>query len=289
MRTGRKHHAVTLRCGPYSKTLVGSWIPPDQGSQVLSNRTKLSLAQFLALQGSGDLKLLCEKHEILCQGKSYDNFNATRIVVEGASEDALMSMLGEIVRTHGDVRYRVSPKYRFDERWSDLVSCLELDGYRVDRETGTIRPLDPTIPAAIPVEDDLSAELNKSGLPEAAEVVRLMEKSADAFRQSPADYNAALSNARVSLETVARGIAKIRQKKYTGTFDETKWGQILNYLRVSGFLTDEEERGLAGVYGFVSPGTHKPIGLSQEEMVRLGRSLAASMAYFLIKRYNANP
>jgi len=258
---------------------------------MLTKRTKLSLAQFLALQSNADFKLLCEKHDISCQGIDYtfDDFNATRIIVEGASEEALISMLGEIVRTHGDVRYKVSPKYRFDERWSDLERCLELDGYRVDLGTRTIHPLDPTIVAAIPVEDDLSAELKKSGLSEAAEVVQLMEKSADAFRQSLPDYNAALGNARVALETVARGIAKRRQQKHPTAFDETKWGQILAYLRKSGFLTEEEEKGLAGVYGFVSPGTHKPIGLSQEEMVRLGRSLAASMAYFLIRRHNANP
>ncbi len=199
-----------------------------------------------------------------------------------------MSLLGEIVRTHGGLRYGVSPRYRFDERWSDLVRCLELDGYRVDWESCTIWPLDPTIAAAIPVEDDLSAELKKSGLSEATEVMRLMDRSVEAFRQSSPDYNGALSNARVALETLARGIAKSLQRKHPGSFDETRWGQILTYLRVSGFLTEEEERGLAGVYGFVSPGTHKPIGLSQEEMVRFGRSLAASMAYLLIRRHNAN-
>ena len=62
---------------------------------------------------------------------------------------------------------------------------------------------------------------------------------------------------------------------------------MLSYLRTSGLLTKQEEEGLAGVYSFVSPGAHTPLGLTEEEMVRLGRSLVASMAYFLTKRFNA--
>lgn len=151
-----------------------------------------------------------------------------------------------------------------------------------------IRPIDPTIAATVPVEDDLSTELLKSGLSESEEVSRLMKRSAQAYRQSQPDYNATLSDARVGLETLARGIGKSRQRKCPGSFDESKWGQILAYLRMSGFLTEEEEKGLAGVYGFVSPGAHKPVGLSEAEMVRLGRSLVASMAYFLVKRYNGD-
>ena len=258
---------------------------------MLSKRTRLSLGQFLALQSDGTLKLLCEKHGIACNELDYpeDRFDAIRTIVQRTQEEAVMSMLDEILRTQGDVRYGVSPKYRFDERWSDLVRCIELDGYRVDKESHTVRPVDPTIAAAVAVEDELSVELRKSQLPEAGEVSGLMEKSAEAFRQSSADYNGALSKARVALETLAKGIAKTRSAGHQGSFDESKWGSILAYLRVSGFLTVEEERGLAGVYGFVSPGAHKPIGLTEEEMVRLGRSLVASMAYFLVRRHNAKP
>src|SRR6266851_3502473 len=257
---------------------------------MLSKRTRLSLAQFLALQSDGALKLLCEKHGIACNELNYpeDRFDAIRAVVQRTAEEAVMAMLEEILRTQGDVRYGVSPKYRFDERWSDLMQCIELDGYQVDRENHTVRPVDPTIAAAIPAEDELSVELRKSRLAEAEEVSGLMEKSAEAFRQSSPDYNGALSNARVALETLAKGIAKTRNVGHAGSFDESKWGSILAYLGASGFLTQEEERGLAGVYGFVSPGAHKHIGLSEQEMVRLGRSLIASMAYFLVRSHNAN-
>lgn len=55
------------------------------------------------------------------------------------------------------------------------------------------------------------------------------------------------------------------------------------HLRTSGLITEGEEKGLAGVFTFVSPGAHSPVGLSETEMVRLGRSLVVGMCYFLIK------
>ena len=113
-----------------------------------------------------------------------------------------------------------------------------------------------------------------------------MENSATAFRRSPPDYNGCLSNARVALQTLATAIANVRTTTHPGSFDETKWGQILAYLRTSGLITKSEEEGLAGVSSFVSPGAHTPVGISEEEFARLGRSLVASMCYFLVKRYN---
>ncbi len=114
----------------------------------------------------------------------------------------------------------------------------------------------------------------------------MMENSATAFRRSPPDYNGCLSNARVALQTLATAIANVRTTTHPGSFDETKWGQILAYLRTSGLITKSEEEGLAGVFSFVSPGAHTPVGISEEEIARLGRSLVASMCYFLVKRYN---
>lgn len=60
---------------------------------------------------------------------------------------------------------------------------------------------------------------------------------------------------------------------------------MLNFLRLNGFLEPEEEQGLAGVYRFLSPGSHRPLGLSQAEMSRLGRAIAMSMCWFVAKRH----
>lgn len=62
-----------------------------------------------------------------------------------------------------------------------------------------------------------------------------------------------------------------------------KWGDLLRFLRERDEISAEEDRGLAGVFGFVSPGAHRAIGLSEEQMTRLGRSLALSMCWFLLQ------
>ena len=118
-------------------------------------------------------------------------------------------------------------------------------------------------------------------------VIQVLEKSAEAYRKAPPDYNACLTNARVALQTLATAIAKQRLANHPGFFDESKWGQVLSYLRTSGFVSDEEEKALAGVFGLVSDGAHVPVGLTEQEMVRLGRSLIVAMCYFLVKRHNS--
>jgi hypothetical protein len=89
------------------------------------------------------------------------------------------------------------------------------------------------------------------------------------------------------METLATSIAQVRQTQHAGPFDSTKWGSIISYFKMTGFITEEEERGLVGVFGFVSPGSHRPLGLSDQEMARLGRSFIEGMCWFLVKRYGA--
>ena len=253
---------------------------------MLSSRTKLSLCQYLYLQDRSFASVLLEKYGL------HDNYSVPfidglRSLLLSASEDRVHSLLAEVIRTQGDLRNRVSPRYRYDERWDDLVRCLHLDGYTI-RDKDLVAA-DPTIEASPPLEDDLSSELQRSGLSQALGITQLLEKSADAFRRIPPDYNGCLTNARVALQTTATAIASAWQEKHPGTYDHTKWGEVLTYLRRSSFVTEAEEKGLAGVFGFVSPGAHIPIGFTQDEMVRLARSLIASMCYFLIKRYKGQP
>ena len=84
---------------------------------------------------------------------------------------------------------------------------------------------------------------------------------------------------------MARSIAVTLQTGDTPSFDQTKWGSVIGFLRQVEFITQEEEKGLAGVYGFVSPGSHRPLGIPEEQMARLGRSLALGMCWFLVKSY----
>ena len=253
---------------------------------MLSLRSKLSLCQFLALQEQGFLRATLLKHGVQVE-KWHPNGSAVDVLgnsVLQASETALQSILGEIARTQGDLRSRVNPRYRYDERWADLMRCLELDGYRMDGQD--LRIGDPTIADTAPLDDDLTAEINRSHLPAAAGIAEVLDKSTEAYRKTPPDYNACLTNARIALQALASGIAKQRRNNHPGSFDDDKWGQVLSYLCKSGFVSKKEEEALAGVFGLVSDGAHVPVGLTEQEMVRLGRSLIISICFFLVKRHN---
>ena len=147
--------------------------------------------------------------------------------------------------------------------------------------------MDPSIVGAPPVEDDLTRELSESGLPNSGAVARKLGASAEAFRASAPNYNASLNDARVALQTLAKSIADARRPAHPGSFERSKWGSVISYLHSTGFITKEEENGLVGVFGFVSPGSHRPLGFSEAEFARLGRGFVAGMCWFLVKRFRA--
>ena len=262
----------------------------------LSKRSKLSLCQFLTLFGRGDLILLLGKYgfstdELENQWAGASIAAALREVVIPASASQLEGLVQELARTRDSMRTGVSPRYHFDERWTDLRLCLELDGYAKERdeyemEQDRFVPIEPIIEGVEAVEDDLTKELRRSGLPDIKGIIQVLDGSASAFRNS--DFNGCLNNARVALQTLATSIARERLPNHPGSFDETKWGQVIAYLRTSSFITQQQEHGLAGVFGLISPGSHTPIGFDEEEFARLGRGLAVSISYFLAKRLNAN-
>jgi hypothetical protein len=216
---------------------------------------------------------------------------AIKEAIIDAQPSPLTELVQEIARTRLTMRSRISPRRSFDERWEDFGRCLQLDGYSLARdefgvELNEFTPIEPTIDGVAKVEDDLTRELRRSGLPEAQEIVRVFEASAASFRDG--DFNGCLTNARVALQALATTIAKARSARYPGTFDETKWGQVAAYLRKSRFIKQNEEEGLTGVFSFLSQGAHIPIGFTEEEFTRLGRSLAVSFCYFLVKAWNGS-
>lgn len=60
-------------------------------------------------------------------------------------------------------------------------------------------------------------------------------------------------------------------------------GEVVTFLRVHGEISVEQEKGLAGVFGFLSPGAHRPVGIPEDQMTRLGRSFALNICWFLLK------
>lgn len=200
-----------------------------------------------------------------------------------AELSGIHALVEEIVRTSGDLSTHINPKYKFNQRFEDLDRCLMLDGYFI-RERRLI-PLDPSIEDERPIEDDLVQEISASNLDEDCAIRGKLNDSAEAFRRIPPDLNACLTNARVAMEELAKRVASRRFPMDPVPYDSTKWGSVIGYLRERDFFSIEEEKGLAGVYRFLSPGAHRPIGITEDQSCRLGRSLALSMSWYLVKRY----
>lgn len=251
---------------------------------MIGSRARHSLAQFLELQEPVVSIVMFSKYGVqhLSLSPGY-LLHGLLNIVRDLDDRTLMLVLAEIVATQGDLRSRVNPKYRFDERLHDLTQCLLLDGYAVQK--AKLVQIDPSIEDAAPLEDDLVIALQNSGVPRAAEIVAKIADSAQAFRATPPDYNAALANARIALETLAADVAADVASAMTPApgYNPAKWGEVLAFLHRSGEITLEEERGLAGVFGFLSPGAHRPVGIPEDQMTRLGRSFALNMCWFLLK------
>ncbi len=262
---------------------------------MVGTRTLHSLAQFLELLDREMVVLLLQKHRLYgnkvdqALQYTYRTGLLTALVASliAGGESEISTLLEELVRTSGDLRNRVSPRYRFDERFDDLVRCLQLDGYVITKRT--LVPIDPTIVGTPPIEDDLTRELNESGLPGVGDVIKKLSDSVEAFRAPTPNYNASLNDARIALQTLAADIANAQIPMDPGSFDPAKWGSVINYFRSIRFITEEEECGLVGVFGFVSPGSHRSLGISEAEFARLGRSFVAGICWFLVKRYRASP
>jgi hypothetical protein len=260
---------------------------------LIGNRTLLSLAQYLDYQPREFLSVIYEKHGLK---ETWDEWRSYASTLSGLIEylrtidtERLMSVLQEIAATEPDFRTNVVNAYGdradlYAVRWRDLLSCLALDGFAVSR--GEVVTLGPNVAGTNHVEDALSAAISASDLSGADALVGLLEKSADAFRRVPPDYNACLANTRTALQALGTQIAVARRKSIPGSFQIDKWGQVLSYLRTSGLITTVDENLISSVYAFISPGAHEPVGLSQEEMVRLGRGMAVSVCYFLVKLHN---
>lgn len=254
----------------------------------LSIRTKLSLTQLLAEIASDDLDVLFQKygaseHSVVYAAQG-NRANAIRELAFALTNEARFALLAELVRTANTVRNSISPRYRFDERWAELTSCLELDGYRVDGNT--VVNIEPVIEGVVSVVDDLSAALTASGLAQSDDIQRVIDSSTNYFVRQDADFNACLVSARVALQTLATAIAANAPGIASSNHDRTSWGQTIAFLRTQGLIGPMEEQGLTGVFSLISPGAHRPIGLNEREFARLGRSLAISMTFFLVRRYN---
>jgi len=247
----------------------------------ISKRSKVSFAQLLSVLNGQTVHVLFDKYE-------YDPYNAHSAInisdeIQSASENQLSNLIKEVIRTSNTLRNGTSPRYKYDDQFEELRKSLLLDGYVIDSKT--IKSLDPDFDGKEPIEDELLHELTKSGLSGYEEIKLCIIASADDFIKAPPDFNGSLTNIRIGLETIVRKIAI--ERNFVSTMVGNTWGPSLGHLKKNGFFTEKEEKTLASVFTFVSDGAHIPIGFTEEEFVRLGRHLCASMCYFVIKKYNA--
>ncbi len=241
---------------------------------IVNLRTKISLSQLLDLFEYNLNNLLLEKHSL----EHYCS-NITDIK-DALLEGSLESLIQEIVSTQRDLRSRVTPKYKFDERWEDFQKCLLLDGYKIT-ESNSIISIEPTIDGIIATEDDLTLELRNSSLSKKEEIIELLLESANAFKNTSPDYNQCLSKARIALETI------VRNKVEDEDGINESWGRSLNILKSKDFLTNQEEQAISSTYTYVSDGSHIPLGFTEEEYARYGRNLLMSVCYYIIKKQNS--
>lgn len=257
---------------------------------MIGHRTLYSLAQFLALQTPDVSAVLLTKHGAAHPVLPPSHLHTALVhALQSLDGRVIMDVLAEVVATAGNLKSNVSPKYLFTERMHDLTQCLLLDGYII--EFSKLLKADPSITGAPPIEDDLILAIQNSGAPRRNDVIARINDSATAFRSVPPDFNASLVNVRVALETLAADIAGdlAHKKNIAGGYDPTKWGSVITFLRVNGEISVEEEKGLVGVYSFLSAGAHRPLGLPEDQMARLGRSFALNMCWFLLKNHLIQP
>lgn len=251
----------------------------DQKGMIITKRSKYSLCQFLDLFAQDVVQILLEKHGITTWGYSQTEIGD---VLSETEQHSIAALIVEVVNTSGDLRNRVSPRYRFDERWSDFEKCLLLDGYKIKEKT--VLRIEPVIDGVEPLEDDLIEELEASGLELTDEINKNIKLSAESFKKSTPDYNACLSHARIALETIVRTIATTHGLE--NNQGSKAWGKSLSHIRGKGVLTTKDENTISSTYTFISDGAHIPVGFSEEEFVRFGRNLAMAMCYFIVKKFN---
>src|SRR3990172_12252498 len=99
---------------------------------MLSSRTLASLAQFLAIQETDVALVLLGKHGIRASVENGALLTTLNRNLAFSDKEKALAVLEEIARTGGDLRVRITPRYRYDERFNDLNRCLQLDGYLIE-------------------------------------------------------------------------------------------------------------------------------------------------------------
>lgn len=164
-----------------------------------------------------------------------------------------------------------------------------LTGWSID-ESGRLVPVDAAVEEATGVRDLLADELVASGLDGDNALRGALNDAAQAFRSTPPDFNESTTKVRIVLETIARRVGPAIANRQGVAPPADTWGAALAFLRTTAMLISvQEEQTVASMYTLISPGAHRPTGLTDEEWARLARTFALSAAYFLLRKYRTAP
>lgn len=206
-----------------------------------------------------------------------------------SADEAVGALVAELVGQKNQLRHSAPTRYVFDGRVRDLERWLFHDGWSVDNE-GRLVAAGAAVEETTGVRDNLFEELTASGLDADHALERALNEAADAFRSDPPDFNESTTKVRIALETVARRAAPALAARRGIASPVDSWGATLTFLRIDAqLLTLQEEQTLAAMYTLISPGAHRPTGLTDEEWARLARTFALSATYFLLRKYRTAP
>lgn len=205
-----------------------------------------------------------------------------REVLLGLGESSRVELCSSVVGFQKNIRNLTEPpRYKFDEKWPRFERSAALDGYLV--QGGRVIAIEPIAEHLVTSEDSLSELIHQSSVLEADDIISLIKKSAEDYLKQPPDLNGCLSNMRTALESFVKSLASKTQLKRGETKDTSKWGNAISYLRSTGFISEKEENVFVSVYSLLSE-HHRPIRMEENEMVRLGRSIALSLCWLLSKK-----
>ena len=250
---------------------------------MLTNQSNVALVQLLQSLSADAIRLLFLKH--LNESRVDTTSHTLLTLVNYATPDQLVGLLAELLTDRTAIRTDAPTKYVFDARRDELRRCLRADGFAI-LDGGLTRLVPAAEPTAL-IADQLEQTLADSGLDSDDEIRRMLQDSHVSMSGLPPDFNDATTKARIALETVARrSAANIAEHRGIAP-PADRWGSSLALLRAEGVICTVEEEALAKIYTLISPGTHVPKGLTDEQWALLARTFALSAAYFLVHQHIA--
>lgn len=249
----------------------------------LGRQTMASTAQALAALKDDQAAALMYKHLAIPPDLSRASVLNHVSHLESGSHGAVIDLVKELISEKAAFRTTAPIRHHFDAQCRTLERWLSYDGWLV--EQGELVRIGPAAEEASGVRDALIDQLKGGEIDPKGEIRNCIEKAGKAFVQEPPDFNASITNVRISLETIARSAASGRASKGGAPYPNDSWGNALLYLRQANVVELKEEDVLAKIYTFISPGAHVPKGLTEEEWARLARTFGLGAAYFFLRKH----